>query len=238
MSDVNEPAAPGEVSFERAEFESQHAATLSCGYCKKPLSVQYWQIAKRPACAECRAAVQRELEASKSRARFIGALQYGALAAAAGSVGWIVISKVTGYEIGIVAIGIGYLVGQAVRKGAGGYGGTRYQYLAMFLTYSAIALASLPSIFEAIRHSPPSGASAAHGPVGFGAVLLAWGALLALAYASPFLGGMSNIMGLFIIGIGLYEAWKLTRAVPLQVLGPFAIESAPIAVAAPTDAAQ
>lgn len=239
MSDVNEPAAPGGVSFERAEFESPQAATLSCGYCQKPLRVQYWQIAKRPACAECRSVVQRELEASTSRARFMGAVQYGALAAAAGSVAWIVVSKVTGYEIGIVAIGIGYLVGKAVRKGAGGFGGARYQYLAVFLTYSAIALASLPSIFEAIRHSATHAASAAHDPVGIGAVLLGWGALLALAYASPFLGGVSNIMGLFIIGIGLYEAWKLTRAVPLQVLGPFAIESsAPTEAAAPTDAAE
>jgi hypothetical protein len=237
MSDADEPAAPGGLSFERAVFENQREASLSCGYCKKPLSVQYWQIAKRPACGECRAVVQRELEASTSRARFIGALQYGALAAAAGSVGWIVITKVTGYELSIVAIGIGYLVGKAVRKGAGGFGGTRYQYLAMFLTYSAIALASLPAIFEALRHSPPSDASAAHAPVGLGAMLMAWGMLLAFAYASPFLGGMRSIMGLFIIGIGLYEAWKLTRAIPLQVLGPFPIESsAPEAVAAPTDA--
>ena len=53
------------------------------------------------------------------------------------------IRKITGYEIGIVAIGIGYLVGKAVRKGAGGFGGTRYQVLAVFLTYAAIALASL-----------------------------------------------------------------------------------------------
>ena len=237
MSDADEPAAPGGLSFERAEFENQREAALSCGYCKKPLSVQYWQIAKRPACADCRAVVERVLEASTSRARLIGALHHGALASAAGSVAWIVISKVTGYEIGIVAIGIGYLVGKAVRKGAGGFGGTRYQYLAMFLTYSAIALASLPSIFEAIRHAPPGDVSSAHPSVGFGAMLMAWGMLLAFAYASPFLGGARNIMGLFIIGIGLYEAWKLTRAIPLQVLGPFPIESsAPAELAAPTDA--
>jgi hypothetical protein len=237
MSDADESATRSELSFERAEFENQHKPTLSCGYCKKPLSTQYWQISRRPACAECRSVVEREVDASMSRARFISAFQYGVLAAAAGSVAWIIISKVTGYEIGIVAIGIGYLVGKAVRKGAGGFGGTRYQVLAMFLTYSAIALASLPAIFEAIRHSHSSGASAAPTHVGLAGMLEAWATLIAFAYASPFLGGMQNIMGLFIIGIGLYEAWKLTRAIPLNVLGPFPIESEPAELAAAPDAA-
>ena len=38
---------------------------------------------------------------------------------------------------------------------------------------------------------------------------------------------MRSIMGLFIIAIGLYEAWKLTRAVPIEVLGPFSIDTQP-----------
>lgn len=225
MSDANESATPSTLSFERAEFENQQKATLSCGYCQKPLRVQYWQIAKRPACAECRSVVEREVLASKSRARFLGALQYGVLAAIVGSLGWIVISKITGYQIGFVAIGVGYLVGKAVRKGAGGFGGRRYQYLSLFLTYSAIALASLPAIIDAVRHAHTGDASAAPSPLGLGGLLWGWLVLLAFAYASPFLGGVQNIMGLFIIAIGLYEAWKLTRAVPLQVLGPFPIDT-------------
>lgn len=225
MSEADESVPDDGLSFERAEFEARREPTLSCGYCKKPLSIQYWQIAKKPACAECRTVVEREVASSKSSARFLGALQYGALAAVGGSVAWIVISKVTGYEIGIVAIGIGYFVGKAVRKGAGGFGGPRYQYLAMFLTYSAIALASVPAILEALRHSHASGSEAARSPVGLGSMLWAWLVLLAFAYASPFLGGAQNIMGLVIIGIGLYEAWKLTRSIPLRVLGPFPIEN-------------
>jgi hypothetical protein len=236
MSDANDSVTESGLSFERAEFEAQRAPTLSCGYCKKPLSIQYWQIAKRPACAECRNVVERELAASQSSARFLGALRYGALAAVAGSVAWIVISKVTGYEIGIVAIGIGYLVGKAVRKGAGGFGGPRYQYLAMFLTYSAIALASLPAIFEALRHSHTSTSDVEPKAVGLGSMLWAWLVLLAFAYASPFLGGAQNFMGWVIIGIGLYEAWKFTRAMPLQVLGPFPIESTTAELSSSPDA--
>jgi hypothetical protein len=215
MSDADGSAASGNLSFERAEFDHQQELALCCGYCKKPLSVEYWQIAKHPACAECRRIVQQELDAGRSLMRFLRALQYGALGAVAGCIGWIAIDKITALlnggrsvQIGIVAIAVGYLVGKAVRKGAAGQGGTRFQVLAVLLTYSAIALASLPRIIEL---SPGM-----HGSVP---------ALITLAYMLPFLGGTQNLIGLFIIGIGLYEAWKLTRALPMQVLGPFPIES-------------
>jgi hypothetical protein len=46
--------------------------------------------------------------------------------------------KATGYEIGLISIVVGLLVGGAVRKGAGGRGGWVYQLLAVFLTYTAI----------------------------------------------------------------------------------------------------
>ena len=56
---------------------------------------------------------------------------------------------------------------------------------------------------------------------------------LGLAFAAPFLGGTSNIMGILIIGIGLYEAWKINRRVPLS--GPFRFGPAtpPLVAAAP-----
>jgi hypothetical protein len=212
MSDANESATSGGLSFERAEFENQQKETLSCGYCKKPLSVQYWQIAKRPACAECRGIVEREVEAGKSLNRFLGGLAYGAVAAIAGCLGWMLVSKIFKGQYAIAAIGVGYLVGKAIRKGTRGQGGTRYQVLAVFLSYSAIALASLPLVMELVRHSDAG--SRASLPF-----------MVALAYELPFLGGTDSILGLFIIAIGLYEAWKLTRALPLNVLGPFPIES-------------
>ena len=210
MSDVNEPATPGGLSFERAEFENQHKKTLSCGYCKKPLDTRYWQIAKRPACADCRELVERELVAGKSPARFGNALGYGALAALAGSVGWLLVEKVANRHYAIVAIGVAYLVGKAVRKGARSQGGPRYQALAVFLTYSAIVLAQLPLIIELTRDRNVNPVS-----------------LIALAYELPFSSVARAPLDLVVIGIGLYQAWKLTRALPLQVLGPFPIEPDP-----------
>ena len=226
MPDLEPTTTGSALSFERAEFESQATPGLVCGFCRRPIAKQYWQINKRAACVECRTQVQREIDGSMSRAHFLGALQYGVLAAAAGSVGWIVVVRLAkGGQWGIFAIGVGYLVGKAVRKGAGGFGGRRYQVLAMLLTYSAIALASLPAIFEALRQAPHHDAAAA--APGLAAMLWGWTLILGIALASPFLGGIQNFMGLIIIGIGLYEAWKFTRAVPVQVLGPFAIQTSP-----------
>jgi len=97
----------------------------------------------------------------------------------------------------------------------------------MFLTYSAIALASIPVILDALKNSPHA-ADVPTAPPSVGGTLFAWVVLLAFAYASPFLGGVRNVMGIIILGIGLYEAWKLTRAVTIRILGPFRVEPAPL----------
>jgi len=208
MSEVEPAAAGSALSFEQAEFENPAPIALACGYCGQALSGRYWEISKRPACESCRNLVQRELAASGSQRHFLRAVGFGVGAALAGSVVWALIEKLFHAQVGIVAIGIGYLVGRAVRKGAGGFGGRRYQVLAVLLTYSSIALSSLPSVLE---FSPP-GASLPF--------------LIGLSLVSPFLGGTDNVIGWFIIGIGLYQAWKLTRGLPIVVLGPFSLAPA------------
>ena len=54
-------------------------------------------------------------------------------------------------------------------------------------------------------------------------LLLALAFLFALAFAAPFLAGVQNIMGIIIIFIGLYEAWKINRRVPLVINGPYRV---------------
>jgi hypothetical protein len=34
-------------------------------------------------------------------------------------------------------------------------------------------------------------------------------------------------MGILIIGIGLYEAWKMNRRTPLEIAGPFRVGAPP-----------
>jgi hypothetical protein len=44
--------------------------------------------------------------------------------------------------------------------------------------------------------------------------------VLGLSFVAPFLSGASNIIGIALIGIALYEAWKFNRSVPLVIDGP------------------
>ena len=61
------------------------------------------------------------------------------------------------------------------------------------------------------------------GPV---VILVALAAVMAIAFAAPFLMGFANIIGIVIIAIGLYEAWKMNRKPDRTITGPFRIEDA------------
>ncbi|HEY6476258.1 MAG TPA: hypothetical protein VI456_06715, partial [Polyangia bacterium] len=207
--------------------------------CKRPIADEYFEIARAVICAPC----ANTLGGSKGgRGAFGRALLFGVGAALLGTIVWYAIVKITDHEFGLLAIGVGLFVGVAVKRGGRGRGGWRYQALAMILTYVSITGAYVPLVLKAAVEnpgnatkadapaasanagSPPAGAGAEQKP-GAGSFALALGLLLGLAFIAPFMGGASNIMGILIIGIGLYEAWKINRRVPLS--GPFRFGPAP-----------
>ena len=92
-----------------------------------------------------------EPEISPSTTRLSRALRasgYGALAAVGGSLIYFAVAAITGREFGLVAILVGYMVGRAVRTGAGNRGGQAYQALAIALTYLAIVSTYVPLIVK------------------------------------------------------------------------------------------
>ncbi|HEX9308558.1 MAG TPA: hypothetical protein VF894_13770 [Anaeromyxobacter sp.] len=110
------------------------------------------------ACPACKDRVLAARDGGSRVGRLLAAGGLGLLAAIAGATVWIVIVRVTHYEIGLVAIGVGLLVGAAVRRGSGGRGGWGYQTLAVVLTYSAMVAYYVPYVLEGLR----KGASEAH----------------------------------------------------------------------------
>lgn len=58
-----------------------------------------------------------------------------------------------------------------------------------------------------------------------GTVLVGIGALVLLAAIVPIAAGFSNLIGLLIIGIAVFEAWKLNRRVTLTITGPYRVGS-------------
>lgn len=206
---------------------------------------EYYEVNGNAICSSCAAALGQ----GGGGQSLLRGFAFGAGAALVSAVVWYLIIKWSDSEWGLVAIAVGLFVGFAVRRGAAGAGGWRYQALAMVLTYFAITASQVPLVVEGLRQardedkaaemkaamketqgsgsaslaSKPAEAPAEEAP-GLGAYVIAWTFVFGIAFASPFLRGIENFMGFIIIGIALYEAWKLNRRVPVN--GPFRFGSA------------
>jgi hypothetical protein len=132
------------LDFERAE---QTASTArACAQCATPITDRYYTLGSHVLCESCHFAFKNAKAPGNAASRFFGAAALGAVAAAIGCALWMLVTELTGYEIGLIAIAIGYLVGMAVHIGARRAGGVAYQLLAVFLTYSAIVMTYVPMI--------------------------------------------------------------------------------------------
>ncbi|MFN7997857.1 MAG: hypothetical protein U0Q18_29830 [Bryobacteraceae bacterium] len=163
------------------------------------------------------------------------AFLYGLGAAVLGSVVFYAVSALTGYQFGLIAVVVGWAVGKAVRKGSGSFGGRRFQVLAVLLTYASIASTHVPGItkyfFEQSRARAAAASNVQPGSAvpqqsrekSAVAMAVFFGMVFLLALALPILTAARNILGLIIIGIALWEAWKFTREVKVAFSGPFTV---------------
>lgn len=128
---------------------------------------------------------------------FSRALLLGGGAAVLGALVYFGVRALTGYELGLIAIGVGIAVGVAVRTGANGSPHRGFRILAIVLAYLSIASTYVPALIHA-SESPQ---------VSLG---LLFGASL-FALAIPFMLLRSGeIMTVVIVGIALWEAWKFS----------------------------
>ncbi len=105
--------------------DSSAPQTLQCSQCGASSQMSAGWLS-RPTeegelvlCPICISRAQQELEQQSQDVNMSGALLYGAGAAVAGSATWYGLVVVSDYKLGIVAIGMGWLVGKAVVYGAG-----------------------------------------------------------------------------------------------------------------------
>jgi hypothetical protein len=155
----------------------------------------------------------------------------------------------TGREVILVVLVVGFMVGKAVRIGARGRGGRRYQWLAVGLTYLAIATTYVPFVLKGFSRSSPASASTATiaspaigggsflavslapsplptQPSSLGTSVVDVGALLLLAAAAPVLEGLGNLLSLAVIVCALAQAWRMNRQIDVRMTGPYHVRPA------------
>ncbi len=244
-----------ELQFERVVTDQLPPATngapaVVCAACHARLEAEYYEINGRPFCSDCREKIEGVAETPRGLMPLAIAAIFGLGAALAGAAIYYAVIAITHFEIGLVAILIGYMVGYAVRRGAGGRGGLRFQILAAVLTYTAVGLAYAPLVVKASMENDgaahqasagtaasPSSELAAARPRAVPSLPLVLISMAGLIVALPVLvviGSMpSGVITALIIFFGIRQAMRMTAAPVLQISGPFRIGTSP---SAPTTA--
>jgi hypothetical protein len=247
MSDEPKAEAQPEAAlqFERADYSETSAEGLRCATCDAALRHTYFEVNGQTACESCRSAAEERDKRRPGLNGFLKALAAGVGAGAVGGGIYYAVLALTGYEFGLIAIVVGFMVGGAVRWATNGRGGRLYQGLAVFLTYLAIVSTYMPMLFEMAKEEESQTVVKA-GPAAAGAApatasaktsapaeeqvemdlvesLFFFVLLFGFAAALPFLAGFENVLGLLIIGFGLYQAWKLNQRSAVQITGPYQV---------------
>ena len=257
MSSSDAQTGRDELQFDRVEATgAQNEAgtdtpAVICDACGKSVGSQYYHVNTRTACDNCRQIVLSSTVTPRTTGPLVRAGLFGLAAAVAGAAIYYAVIAITNFEIGLVAILIGYMVGYMVRKGAGGRGGRRFQILAVVLTYWAVGLAYTPLAFKgasdndkvatasdsAVSNSavstPPAldTSNAVSKEVSAedsgGSVLKAFGLLAALVFALPVMAIAQSMPGgvlsALIIFLGLRQAWSMTASPNLEISGPYKV---------------
>ena len=128
---------------------AQYSATPSspsgpdrCFSCTQPIAGQYYRVNGKVACNGC--AERLRQEKPNTHAAFMRGLLFGAAAALVGLILYAGFTIATGFYIGYVALGVGWMVGKAIMAGSRGIGGRRFQIAAVLLTYFAISMSIIP----------------------------------------------------------------------------------------------
>jgi hypothetical protein len=212
-----------ELQFDRVETgmpgdASSATPVVACTLCRKSVGAQYYHVNGKPFCENCRHILISATATPRTIAPLIRAAVFGLGGALGGAGVYYAVARVSGAEIGLVAIVTGYMVGYCVHKGAGGRGGRRFQILAVLLTYWSVGLAyaalasRLLSVSDAVT-------------------VLTHGAVLLLAFMLPVLSIVRSmpfgLLSALIIAIGLRQAWSMTAAPKLAISGPYKVGTGP-----------
>lgn len=222
------------------------------------MRTQYFALNERPICAKCRPQFAKLIERGVGAAAMRRAVTQGLLTTLLGAAALAAGVIIFPFLRLPIVVGIGWLMGKRIMATVDGYGGRRYQYLAVGLTYLAILLGSLvPAIKRANDDAKRRAAieaaqirtlatqtqqineeletlgiepirSEPEPEQGIGKSVFAF---LILPMLAMFEFGLYVAgVGLLALGFALYKAWDLTdgQGLDLVLKGPFRVGSGPI----------
>ena len=105
-------------------------------------------------CPVCRESLTALARPDGRLGRVVRATVFGMIGGALGAAAWYAVSALFNYQLGLIAILVGWLVGTGVSRGSGGRGGLGYQLLAAFIAYASIVTTYIPDIIDQIRKLP------------------------------------------------------------------------------------
>jgi hypothetical protein len=258
MSDEKVLSGADDLQFDRiTSAPPDGAGGVTCAACQSVVASEYYDVNGSSVCPSCRVQIEAAAQVPRGLGPLLKAGLFGLGAGIVGAGIYYAVIALTNLEIGIVAILIGYMVGWAVRKGAGGRGARRFQVMALLLTYLAVGLAYMPiaikGAMEAERQAPDAARADASRPVSgtqpsrpagtvpaddapSAGLVVALLFIAALTVAMPVLvvfGSLpSGLISALIIFVGMRQAWVMTAAGVLSVSGPYRVGAAPPAVGA------
>jgi hypothetical protein len=237
--------------------EATEGADTACTVCHTALGTEYFDVNGQHICRACSDKVAYQTATPRGMSALVRAGLAGAGAAILGALLYFTVLTISGYEVGLVAIAIGYMVGYGVRLGTRGRGGRRYPVLALVLTYWAIGLAysslaiqqviakpgdatsaslsgpQASGVAPAGAEAPAAAANTEEAPMTGGGFALALLQLLAFTFALPVLVIVESMPGGLISGaiivFGMMQAWKMTAAPVVTVTGPYRMGPTPAA---------
>lgn len=182
-----------------------------CALCEKVLGTEpAARVNGRTTCAACRDAVLAEI-ASETDAgvKLAPIVAIGAVASAACGAAWALLIALTKSEIGFAAVGIGYAVGHAVRRAAGGRRGRRLQWVAVGCSTLGLLLGKYFFVAHMVRGlAAAAPAAAAEGVPG-------WFDPRVFIFFLNVLPRMTGIYDALWLFLALNSAWRVVQ--PAQV---------------------
>lgn len=221
--------------------------TAPCAECRGPIVDTYYEADEGVICDACHTRMATHVASQPPTGLFSRAVAFGVVAASIGAAIYFALLAATGREVSIVVLLVGFMVGKAVRAGARGRGGRRYQWLAVALTYLAIVTTYVPFVLKGFTRSSPASVTAisdvstttdvlltvrtprVESPApraSLGATTVDLGALLLLAVVAPVLEGANHLLTLLVFALALVQAWRLNRRIDVRLTGPYQVRVA------------